>query len=424
VAVCPPAEIDAITTYPAVGLEQEVVISPPVAEPEVAVCPPMEIDATITTYPAGGFEQEVVISPPITEPVVAVCPPAEVDATITTYPAGGLEQEVVIAPPTLEAEVAVCPPAEDVQMEDDEADAFDFFTPEPIGSRARDLEREQELASLKMESVAVCPPAEVDATITTYPAGGLEQEVVISPPIAEPEVAVCPPAEMDATITTYPAGGLEQEVVICPPALEAEVAVVPPAEDEKMEEEEADAFDFFTPEPIGSRARDLEREQELALSAASNVSMVSTTSAEASAGESTWITETESVIITTTTTTTTIAEDGTVIEKKEVSVTSQPGDAVETTTDSAVAATTYPAGGLEQEVVAAAGLPVAAAAVPVAAGLPAEVVHPVATFYTEEMRATAGATGEIVEEGFRVVGPEGGAVPDQVLEEAGHPEKQ
>merc|ERR1739838_1151318 len=169
--------------------------------------------------------------------------------------------------------------------------------------------------------------------------------------------------------------------------------------------------------PIGSRARDLEREQELASLEASSVTMVSTTSAEALEGESTWITETESVIITTTTTTTTIAEDGTVVEKKEVSFSSQSGDAVETTIDSAVAATTYPAEGLEQEVVAAAGLPVAA-------DLPAEVIHPIATFYTEEMRATAGATGEIVEEGFRVVGPEGGAVPDQVLEEAGHPEKQ
>merc|ERR1719348_1818536 len=181
--------------------------------------------------------------------------------TITTYPAGGLEQEVVICPPALEAEVAVVPPAEDGKMEEEEADAFDFFTPEPIGSRARDLEREQELAlsaasnvtmvsttsaeasagestwitktesviirdqelaSLKIESVAVCPSGEVDATITTYPAGGLEQEVLISTPIAEPEVAVCPPAEMGTTITTYPAGGLEQEVVICPPALEAE----------------------------------------------------------------------------------------------------------------------------------------------------------------------------------------------------------
>merc|ERR1739838_467994 len=251
--------------------EQEVVISPPVAEPEVEVCPPMEIDATITTYPAVGFEQEVVISPPVAEPEEAVCPPAEVDATITTYPAGGLEQEVVICPTTLEAEVAVSPPTEDVQMEDDGADAFDFFTPEPIGSRARDLEREQELASQKIETVAVCPPAEVDATITTYPAGGLEQEVVI-----------------------------------CPPSLEAEVAVCPPVEDVKMEEDEADAFDFFTPEPIGSRARDLEREQELASLDASSVTMVSKTSAEALEGESTWITETESVIITTTTTTTTI----------------------------------------------------------------------------------------------------------------------
>ena len=39
-------------------------------------------------------------------------------------------------------------------------------------------------------------------------------------------------------------------------------------------------------------------------------------------------------------------------------------------------------------------------------------------FYTEEMSSAAGATGEIVQEGFRVVGPQGQAVPEDVLEEA------
>merc|ERR1712228_296613 len=191
----------------------------------------------------GGLEQEVVI-----------CPTSTVDTTITTYPAGGLEQEVVT----------------ESMEDDDEADAFDFFSPEPIGSKARDLEREQELAA---------------AAITTYPAGGFEEEVVISPPVLEPEVAICPPVEADATITTYPAGGLEQEVVISPPAAVDAIIMTYPAGglvqevvSESMEDDdEADALDFFSPEPIGSKARDLEREQELAASAAAAASSQVTT---------------------------------------------------------------------------------------------------------------------------------------------------
>merc|ERR1712228_934269 len=253
----------------------------------------------------GGLEQEVVI-----------CPPSTVDTTITTYPAGGLEQEVVT----------------ESMEDDDEADAFDFFSPEPIGSKARDLEREQELAAAAITTypaggfeeevvnsppvlepeVAICPPVEVDATITTYPAAGLEEEMVVVSPIAEPEVAVCPPMDADATITTYPAGGLEQEVVISPPAAVDAIIMTYPAGglvqevvSESMEDDdEADAFDFFSPEPIGSKARDLEREQELAASAAaaasSQVTTVTTSSETSEVDGSAWVTETESVIITTT----------------------------------------------------------------------------------------------------------------------------
>ena len=54
----------------------------------------------------------------------------------------------------------------------------------------------------------------------------------------------------------------------------------------------------------------------------------------------------------------------------------------------------------------------------------AQLVNPLAMFYTEEVRSTAGATGEVVQEGFRVVDPSGRPVPDDVLDEAGHPEKQ
>merc|ERR1712198_368320 len=161
----------------------------------------------------------------------------------------------------------------------------------------------------------------------------------------------------------------------------------------------------------------------VAAAAASATTSEEITTVTSAAESSTWVTETESVIITTTTTTTTITEGGTVVEKKEVSVTSQSGDAmdvVETTTevvDSGVTA------------VVDAGVSAAAGAISVttdaaAVTVPAEVVQPLAMFYTEEMSSAAGATGEIVQEGFRVVGPQGQAVPEDVLEEAGHPEKQ
>jgi len=275
----------------------------------------------------------------------------------------------------------------------------------------------------------------------------LEQEVVITAPVVDAGVAVCPPMEVDATITTYPAGGLEQEVVIAPPAAEAEIAVCPPAEPEVAmeEDDEADAFDFFSPEPIGSRARDLEREQEMAAAAAAAAAaattvtiaaaaasattseeittVTSSTESSSAAESSTWVTETESVIITTTTTTTTITEGGTVVEKKEVSVSSQSGDAMD------IVETTREVVDAGVSVAVDAGVSAAAGAVSVstdaaAVTVPAELVQPLAMFYTEEMSSAAGATGEIVQEGFRVVGPQGQAVPEDVLEEAGHPEKQ
>merc|ERR1739838_614632 len=225
-------------------------------------------------------EPEIAVCPTIADPEVAVCPPVENEDVITTYPSSGLETEVPICVPDLDLEVAVC------------------------------------------------PPMEVDSTINTLPAAGLEQEIVINVPVTEPEVAVCPPVEVDETITTYPAAGLETVVSASEvdATIATEVAVCPPIEDVTMEEEdEADAFDYFSPEPIGSKARDLEREQELA---AYETSKVTATSSETSTAEgSTWVTETESVIITTTTTTiTTTDEDGVVSEKKEVNISSTGGE--------------------------------------------------------------------------------------------------
>merc|ERR1712121_206820 len=246
----------------------------------------------------------------------------------------------------------------------------------------------------------------------TYPAGGLEQEVVICPPVAEPEVAVCPPMEVEGTITTYPAVGLEQEVVITKPeAVEVE--------------DDADAFDFFSPEPIGSRARDLEREQEEAAAASSQVTSVSSSSETTTAADgSTWITETSSMIITTTTTTTTVVqEDGQIVEKQEVTV-SQSGGDIETTSTSEVVDAGVAAVTESVAVTEAATVSAAATSGVEAVGAAAQLVNPLAMFYTEEVRSTAGATGEVVQEGFRVVDPAGRPVPDDVLDEAGHPEKQ
>merc|ERR1712121_261931 len=255
----------------------------------------------------------------------------------------------------------------------------------------------------------------------TYPAGGLEQEVVICPPVAEPEVAVCPPMEVEGTITTYPAVGLEQEVVITKP--------------EAMEvEDDADAFDFFSPEPIGSRARDLEREQEeaaaaaaaaAAASASSQVTSVSSSSETTTVADgSTWITETSSMIITTTTTTTTVVqEDGQIVEKQEVTV-SQSGGDIETTSTSEVVDAGVAAVTESVAVTEAATVSAAATSGVEAVGAAAQLVNPLAMFYTEEVRSTADAPGEVVQEGFRVVDPSGRPVPDDVLDEAGHPEKQ
>jgi len=378
VAVCPPVENeDVITTYPSSGLETEVAVCLPVVEPEVAVCPPVSLDASITTYPADGLEQEVIFSHPVTEPEVAVCPPVEMDATITTYPAGGLETEVPICVPDLDLEVAVC------------------------------------------------PPMEVDSTINTLPAAGLEQEIVINLPVTEPEVAVCPPVEVDETITTYPAAGLETVVSASEvdATIATEVAVCPPIEDVTMEEEdEADAFDYFSPEPIGSKARDLEREQELA---AYETSKVTATSSETFTAEgSTWVTETESVIITTTTTTiTTTDEDGVVSEKKEVNISSTGGDIQTMEVVEPPSCTDMVAASTEAVIESSIAAETAVAAEAAVVYVPSEVVTPIAAFYTEELRSVSGEP-QIVEEEFRVVGPHGAAVPEDVLEEAGHPEKQ
>ena len=57
-----------------------------------------------------------------------------------------------------------------------------------------------------------------------------------------------------------------------------------------------------------------------------------------------------------------------------------------------------------------------------AAGIATELLQPAAMFYTEEIRSETGDA--VIQEGFRVVGPRGTEVPENVLEEAGHPEKQ
>merc|ERR1719391_1408282 len=86
-------------------------------------------------------------------------------------------------------------------------------------------------------------PAEVDALADAIIA--VEEAPAADAPAPEeaPVVEAPAPVEAPASISAAPSTPEIPSVVISP---------VP-------EEEEADAFDFFTPEPLGSAARDLER---------------------------------------------------------------------------------------------------------------------------------------------------------------------
>merc|ERR1712200_335201 len=130
---------------------------------------------------------------------------------------------------------------------------------------------------------------------------------------------------------------------------------------------------------------------------------------------------------------------GVVTEKQEVSVTSTGGDVermevvestggadvITATTEAIVESSVSAITAATTEAVAESSAAVisSASAGAAATSILSEVVHPVAMFYTEEMRSVSGEP-EVVEEGFRVVGPQGSQVPQDVLEEAGHPEKQ
>merc|ERR1719391_1384675 len=84
-------------------------------------------------------------------------------------------------------------------------------------------------------------PAEVDALADAIIA--VEEAPAADAPEEAPVVEAPAPVEAPASISAAPSTPEIPSVVISP---------VP-------EEEEADAFDFFTPEPLGSAARDLER---------------------------------------------------------------------------------------------------------------------------------------------------------------------
>merc|ERR1712142_936530 len=137
--------------------------------------------------------------------------------------------------------------------EEDDVDAFDFFTAEPIGSAARDLEKQ-----LEAEVAEGVAPVLAEAPVE----GVAPVEDMALVEAAAPVKSVAP---VEAAEPVEAMASAKAEV---PVEAEAPLEAVAPAailEPEPMEmEEEEDAFDFFTAEPIGSAARELEKMQEAA----------------------------------------------------------------------------------------------------------------------------------------------------------------
>merc|ERR1712015_401429 len=367
------------------------VLTKEVPEPEVAVCPSVEGEIVSVGQP---LMQSELPSFTLVAPDVAIVAKVESEVAVSTSEAPDVakldedeDDDEDEGESESESEGEDEGKGEVEGQEDDELDAFDFFTNEPIGSRARDLEIEAELATKDS-----APPSSSEVTTLVMATSA--------------EAAASSSSEVTMSVT----------------ATSAEAAA----------------------------------------------------SSSVAAGErssTSWITETESVVITTTTTTTTtINEDGEVVESQQVSVErSDPSlsdvEAMEVvdgttagattttmTTESLVAiqpsdsaATTTITDGFveEQRIVSVQQVGVESTRVVEGSATSSssttmtsttllttgvegdvartEIATPVATFYTEAVRSVSGGeTGGA--EGFRVVGPQGLVVPDEVLEEAGHPE--
>jgi hypothetical protein len=227
------------------------------------------------------------------------------------------------------------------EKDDGGADAFDFFTPEPIGSAARDLERQKEL-----QAVAEAPPVA---------------------PIPAPVQEVAVPIVEGKEVTTEIVRSIEVKDV----SMEAG--------NEEEDDVKEDAFDFFTPEPIGSAARDLERQEEIEAAAADTEKIqVQVTTVVCQASESVPA----------------VPIEETPIPETEISTKDLHGAAAAVVEEEEEEKDTWVT----------------------------ETSESVATFYTETVKkVTINEAGEeIIEELKRVIGPDGKEVPQEMFEKLGY----
>jgi len=212
-------EEDEVPTEGAPVLEVEAAAPAPVEEPAPA---PVADEVTTAEGAIGLIVVEEEEIPAEEAPVLVVLEAATEEVSITEEsPAPSQVPAVVISPPVTEEE---------------EPDAFDFFTPEPIGSAARDLERQQEEEAAAAAAAAASADDVADAVV----AADVVDEVVEAPLAAEApsvavveamevEVSAAPPAEVDAPLEDAP---MEPEsVALEAPEVPAEEAVDSPSED-------------------------------------------------------------------------------------------------------------------------------------------------------------------------------------------------
>jgi len=165
-------------------------VAAPAPEPDEAPEPvpaPAEVDAladaiiAVEEAPAADAPEEAPVveaTAPEEAPVVEAPAPVEAPASISAVPSTPEIPSVVISPVPEEGE--------------DEADAFDFFTPEPLGSAARDLERQQE--------------EEAAAAVLADEAVASAEKAPVAPAAALAEAVDAPVAEVDETMEVAGSG--------------------------------------------------------------------------------------------------------------------------------------------------------------------------------------------------------------------------
>merc|ERR1719370_2328410 len=101
-----------------------------------------------------------------------------------------MEEEAIVEAkpePAVEPVPVAAPTSAEAAEEDDDVDAFDFFTAEPIGSAARDLEKQQEATQVVAEE-----PMEEEAIVEAKPEPAVEPV-----PVAEKAPTSAEAAEED-----------------------------------------------------------------------------------------------------------------------------------------------------------------------------------------------------------------------------------